>query len=54
MLRNARYTKKMGPIAAGNVYKHSLYACAKYSVYSEGTNDAFTGSRLNMEMLIVG
>lgn len=44
----------MGPIAAGNCYKHSLYACAKYSVYSEGTSDAFTGSRLNMEMLIVG
>lgn len=54
VLRNARYTKKMGPIAAGNVYKHSLYACAKYSVYSEGTNDAFTVSQLNMEMLIVG
>lgn len=54
MLRNATYTKKMGPIAVGNRYKHSLYACAKYNIYSEGTNDAFTGSWLNTEMLIVG
>lgn len=54
VLGNAKLTKKMGPVAGGNLYEHSIWARAQHNVYSEGTNNGFTWSALRAEMLPVG
>lgn len=54
MLGKAEFTKKMVPVADGNLCKHSTCTCAQCSVYSEGINSGFMWSGLRGEMLIVG